>query len=253
MSLDRREGWRAKRVLITGAASGIGLACARRLAEDGPQLVLLGRTDVDEPAGDETTCIRGAVSGAGVADCLAQAVLKFEGLDAAINCAGVKGDLIPTGDQEDDAHDARYTVNALGACLALKSELRQMIAQRFGAIVNVSSIFGIRSSSGFGLYGATKRAVAGLTKAAAFAAAKYGVRLNAVAPGPVDRPSFRDVFSVLERSSPVSPLGRFAEAEEIADAMFWMAGGEASSVTGAIAPVDCGLGAQERHAGAALR
>jgi NAD(P)-dependent dehydrogenase (short-subunit alcohol dehydrogenase family) len=241
-------GWADKRALITGAGSGIGRACADMLAKSGARLVLLDR-DYGPYDGDQGVIrIEGDISKRETAaGAVAVAVERFGGLDVAINSAGMRGDLVPLIEQEDEAFDGLYAVNARGIFLSLKYEMRQMIAQRSGAIVNVSSIFGIRSTQGFSLYSATKHAVAGLTKAAALEGAEFGVRVNAVAPGPVNTPFIGRVLSEAERLSPVAPLGRFAEPEEIAEAILWLADDRASYVTGAIVPVDGGLSAQGRQ------
>ena len=218
------------------------------LAKSGARLVLVDRVfdhhDEDQGAIQFEGDISDPKTAAGA---VALAVERFGGLDVAINSAGVKGDLVPLIEQEDEAFDGLYAVNARGIFLSLKYEMRQMIAQRSGAIVNVSSIFGIRSTQGFSLYSATKHAVAGLTKAAALEGAAFGVRVNAVAPGPVNTPFIGRVLSDAERFAPVAPLGRFAEPEEIAEAIFWLADDKASYVTGAVVPVDGGLSAQGRQ------
>jgi NAD(P)-dependent dehydrogenase (short-subunit alcohol dehydrogenase family) len=241
-------GAHARRVLITGAASGIGLACAQRLFKEGANLLLVDQSIAPVDPGKTTVRIQGDVGEVGVmAKAVELAIQHFRGLDVAINCAGVKGDLAPIVEQEDDALDRLFSVNTRGIFLSLKYEMRQMMAQRSGAIVNVSSIFGIRSTSGFGLYSATKHAVAGLTKAAALEGAAFGVRVNAVAPGPVATPFIGRTLSEAERNSPVAPIGRFADPEEIANAILWLVADEASYVTGAILPVDGGLSAEGRH------
>jgi NAD(P)-dependent dehydrogenase (short-subunit alcohol dehydrogenase family) len=243
-----------KTVLITGASSGIGLCCARRLSQLGASLILVDRTPPASTGGheeawtgqtDKTVRVWGDVSVPGV---MRRAVEEgrehFGRLDAAINCAGVKGVLGSLIEQADDALDQLYAVNVRGIFLSMKYELHVMAEQRCGSIVNVSSIYGLRSAQGFALYSATKHAVAGMTKGAALEVAGLGIRINAVAPGPVNTPFLDRKLSEAERLSPVTPLCRFAEPEEIANAILWLCSEEASYVTGAIMSVDGGMSAQ---------
>jgi NAD(P)-dependent dehydrogenase (short-subunit alcohol dehydrogenase family) len=248
-------GFDKKTVLITGGSSGIGWSCARMLSKAGANVVILDRdkADLDELASIAThASSRDALLGdvtdpAAVRASVEKACQLGGALDIAINCAGVTGRLLPLVDQDDEALDALFSVNVRGVYLAMKYQLRQMLQTGRGSIVNVASIFGLRSAPNFVLYSATKHAVAGLTKGAALEMAKSGIRVNAVAPGPVNTPFLGRTLSDEERlSSPVTPMFRFAEPDEIARAILWLCSDEASFVTGTVLPVDGGLAAQSR-------
>jgi NAD(P)-dependent dehydrogenase (short-subunit alcohol dehydrogenase family) len=233
-----------KTVLVTGASSGIGHSCAKRLLADQAFVILVDRTQGPLSAEKSTLTVCGDVGAPGVMrEAVERGCDRFGRLDAAINCAGIKGMLVPLIEQQDDALDDLYAVNVRGVFLAMKYELRRMMAQRAGAIVNVSSIFGLRAARSFALYSATKHAVAGLTKGAALEGAPSGVRVNAVAPGPVNTPFIGRILTESERHSPVTPLSRFAEPDEIANAILWLCSDAASFVTGEILSVDGGLNA----------
>ncbi|MDB5582400.1 MAG: oxidoreductase [Bradyrhizobium sp.] len=241
-------------VLVTGASSGIGLSCAQRLLALGASVALV---DCNPPSPElveqlaataRIELVSADVGGAGEMErAVSRVVQRFGRLDAAINCAGIKGDLGPLVDQHDDALDALYAVNMRGIFLAMKYQLRQMMRARSGAIVNVSSIFGLRSAIDFSLYSATKHGVIGLTKGAALEVAGSGIRVNAVAPGPVATPFLGHDLSEAERFGPVVPMHRFADADEIAAAALWLCCSEASFVTGEVLSVDGGLSAQSKQ------
>src|SRR5258707_290487 len=182
-------------VLITGGLTGIGRATALAFAKEGAQLVVSGRRDeegqglVAELAGlgAEAVFVHTDVRNEhDVRDLVDKAVTRFGHLDVAVNCAGTEGKPGPVTEQTAETYAATFDTNVLGTLLSMKHELRVMLAQRRGSIVNVSSTYGHTGAAGASVYAASKHAVEGLTKSAALEAAELGVRINMVSPGPVE-------------------------------------------------------------------
>src|SRR5471032_1863814 len=182
-------------VLITGALTGIGRATALAFARDGANIVVSGRRDDAGAAlvrelkelGAEAEYINSDVRhDDSVANLIDQTVARFGRLDVAVNNAGTEGQPGLIVDQTAERYAATFDTNVLGTLLSMKHELRVMTAQKSGSIVNISSTMGARGAAGASLYVASKHAVEGLTKSAALEAADFGVRVNAVAPGPVE-------------------------------------------------------------------
>ncbi len=240
------ESFTNKRVLVTGAASGIGRACAELLAARGARLALLDRDGarlaaVARDLGGRAHVVDLAESAA-VGPAIAAAVSGLDGLDAAINAAGIEGPLGAVPDLADDAFDVLHAVNVRGLFLCLKAEIAAMTS---GAIVNLGSIYGLNGQPRFALYGATKHAVAGLTKAAALEVAARGIRINAVAPGPIATPLLdRATGGNPTRVVGNIPMRRLGRPDEVARAALWLASDESSFVTGHILSVDGGMIAQ---------
>src|SRR6202166_212648 len=182
-------------VLITGALTGIGRASARTFAQAGAHLVVSGRRDKEgqelvaelQGLGAESIFVHTDVRNENeVRDLVDQAVARFGRLDVAVNCAGTEGKPGPVTEQTAETYAATFDTNVLGTLLSMKHEMRVMLAQRSGSIVNVSSTNGHIAAPGASVYSASKHAVEGLTKSAALEAAASGVRVNSVAPGPVE-------------------------------------------------------------------
>jgi NAD(P)-dependent dehydrogenase (short-subunit alcohol dehydrogenase family) len=244
-------------ILITGALTGIGRATALAFAADGARLVVSGRRDEAGQAlaaelrglGVEAEFIRADVRHeADVRALIEQTVARFGRLDAAINNAGTEGQLGPVAEQTVDNYEATFATNVLGTLLSMKHEMRAMQAQGHGAIVNVSSIAGHVGIAGASVYVASKHAVEGLTKAVALEGAPAGIRVNAVAPGPVatdmldrfvgnDEAAKQGFFSTI-------PARRAASVDEIAQTIVFLAGDKARYLTGQVVAVDGGYSAQ---------
>src|SRR5213596_440381 len=182
-------------VLITGGLTGIGRAAAVAFARKGAKVVVAGRRDEAGNAlvkelrsfGSEAEFINADVRKEDDVRALVdKTVARFGRLDVAVNNAGTEGQPGPLTEQSAETYAATFDTNVLGTILSLKHELRVMLAQGHGNIVNLSSTMGSRGAAGASMYVASKRAVEGLTKAAALEGAAAGVRVNAVAPGPVD-------------------------------------------------------------------
>jgi NAD(P)-dependent dehydrogenase (short-subunit alcohol dehydrogenase family) len=168
---------------------------------------------------------------------------RFGRLNVAVNSAGTEGKPGPLVEQAADTYAATFDTNVLGALLSMKHELRVMMAQGGGSIVNISSTYGHEGARGASIYAGSKRAVEGMTKSAALEAAGLGVRVNAVAPGPTDTGMLNRFTGTAERKAALQsgvPLGRVGQPEEIAKAIVFLASDAASFVTGQIVTVDGG-------------
>jgi NAD(P)-dependent dehydrogenase (short-subunit alcohol dehydrogenase family) len=172
-----------------------------------------------------------------------RAVERFGRLDVAVNNAGTDGQQALLTEHSAATYAATFDTNVLGTILSLKHELRVMIAQGSGSIINLSSTMGSRGAPGASMYVASKHAVEGLTKSAALEAAPHGVRVNAVAPGPVDTELLSHFAGNLARKTALAdglPLKRLGRPEEIAQAIVFLASDHASFVTGEIVHVNGG-------------
>ena len=240
-------------VLVVGASSGIGAEAARLLAEDGARLMLVARsagplaaiTDELTAAGHDVASSTGDVSRAwDVARFVDATVERFGRLDGALNNAAATqaGRL----DQVSEADfDQLMAVNVKGTWLCLREEARVMVAQGQGSIVNVSSIGGLRGSSGMGAYQASKHAVIGLTKTAAHDLGPLGVRVNAVAPGPTESPMLdatrRAIPGGVEARVAATPLRKTGTGRDVAAAVSFLLGDRAGHLSGVVLPVDGGF------------
>jgi NAD(P)-dependent dehydrogenase (short-subunit alcohol dehydrogenase family) len=242
-------------VLVTGALTGIGRATATAFAKAGARVVVSGRRDdagrslVAElhELNAEAEFVRADVRHEeDVRNLMDQAVARFGQLDVAVNNAGTLGTPGPLTEQSAESYAAIFDTNVLGLVLSMKHELRVMQAQRHGSIVNLSSIVGHKALPGDPLYVASKHAVEGLTKAAALEAVAFGVRVNAVAPGPIATEMLEQLAGDADaRATLIAtvPLGRPGTPDEVVRIIMLLASEQASFVTGAIVPVDGGQSA----------
>lgn len=244
------RGLENKFVVVTGAASGIGLACAERFYDEGADLVLLDRmplaaaTDKAPALGRFTERMRwleGDVTKAKTHADL-DALLDEGGVDVLVNNAGVTRDGTALKMQE-DAWDLVNDVNLKAPFQLAQLVGRRMKAQgRGGAILNAASVVAHTGNFGQANYVATKAGLIGLTKTLARELGRYNVRVNAVAPGFVDTEMARAVPSeVLDKMNQRTPLGRLAQPSEIAAVYAWLASDDATYVTGTCINVDGGL------------
>lgn len=249
--------FKGKVALVTGAGSGMGLATANAFAEAGASVVL---ADAKEEAlhnaakkllanGHKAIAIRCDVSDdAQVAAMVDRTVSTFGRLDAAFNNAGVMPAIVETAESSRDEWDRVMGINLRGVWSCMKHELRQMLRQGSGAIVNCSSIGGMTGNPGISSYIASKHGVIGLTRTAALEYASRGIRVNAVCPGPIDTPIARAVVNWDEKAlaALVSevPMRRLGKPEEIASAVLWLCSPGAGYVTGHALVVDGGVTAR---------
>jgi NAD(P)-dependent dehydrogenase (short-subunit alcohol dehydrogenase family) len=239
-------------VLITGALTGIGRATAVAFAREGARIVVSGRRDEVGHAlaaelrslGAEAAFVRADVRrDDDVRNLVDQTVARFGRLDVAVNNAGTEGKPGPLTEQTAESYAATFDTNVLGMVLSLKHELRVMQPQGSGSIINLSSTVGQRGAPGAAIYTASKHAVEGLTKVAALEGATFGVRVNAVAPGPVETEMLDRFTGTAERKAGLVagvPLKRAGKPDEIAQAIVYLASGHASYVTGQILGVNGG-------------
>ncbi len=239
-------------VLITGALAGIGRATALAFAHEGARIVVSGRRDDAGEAlvaelqglGADALFVRADVRHEDdVRNLIDAAVERFGRLDVAVNNAGTEGQPGPLTDQTAESYAATFDTNVLGTVLSLKHELRVMLAQGSGAIVNLSSTMGSRGAAGASMYVASKHAVEGLTKAAALEGAAGGVRVNAVAPGPIETDMLTRFSGTPERKAALAagvPLKRLGKPEEIAQTIVFLASGKADFLTGQVIAVNGG-------------
>lgn len=243
-----------KVALVTGASSGIGRAIAIAFAAKGAKVMV---ADLNEEGGHETVMMIKDAGGeaafvkanvskeADVKAMVDETVKTLGGLDYAANNAGIEG--APTGLHLTTAKDWQMTidVNLTGVFFCLKHEIAYMLENNGGAIVNTSSIAGLRGMADLAPYIASKHGVTGLTRAAALEYAKQGIRVNSVHPGAIKTP----MVARLEDEMPemfagiaaMHPVGRIGEPNEIGETVVWLCSDEASFVTGHQMAVDGGF------------
>src|SRR5580658_2742676 len=253
--LSRRPSMNTQVVLITGALTGIGRAAAIAFAQDGAHVVVSGRRDKEgqelaaelQALGAEACFAHGDVREEDdVRDLVDRTVARFGRLDVAVNCAGTEGKPGPVTEQTAETYASTFDTNVLGTLLSMKHEMRVMLAQRSGSIVNVSSTYGHTGAAGASVYSASKHAIEGLTKSAALEAAASGVRVNAVAPGPIETAMLNRFTGSAERKDGFVagvPLQRVGEPDEIANAIVFLASSKSSFTTGQVLFVDGGKSA----------
>jgi NAD(P)-dependent dehydrogenase (short-subunit alcohol dehydrogenase family) len=242
-------------VLITGALAGIGRATAIAFGREGARVVVSGRRKEQGLAleaelhklGAEAAFIHADVRQEDdVRRMVDQTVERFGRLDVAVNNAGTEGKKGPITEQSAESYTATFDTNVLGVLLCLKHELRVMSAQKSGSIINISSTFGRIGAPGASLYVASKHAVEGLTKSAALEGAPFGVRVNVVAPGPIETEMLARFAGSNDQKANFAagvPLKRLGRPEEIAEAILFVASDKASFISGASIPVNGGKAA----------
>lgn len=242
-----------KVALITGASAGIGRATAKVMAGYGAKVVAVARRNAElqalveeiREAGGEAACVTGDVTvEQDVVNMVGFAVSEFGRLDCAVNNAGGGSRAPDWQEAELDDYANVLTANVSSTWMCMKYEIRQMLAQGGGGIVNLSSIAGIRTNFREG-YTSAKHAVNGLTLTAAAKYGYKGIRVNAVAPGIItDAGIWPDILksdpTLLPAWNDTIPLARTGAAKEVGEAIAWLCSDASSYVTGVVLPVDGG-------------
>ena len=239
-------------VLITGALTGIGRAAAIAFAKKGAQVVVAGRREEAGKAlveelrsfGSEAEFIKADVRKEDdIRAMVDKTVARFGRLDVAVNNAATEGQVGPITDQTAESYAATFDTNVLGVLLSMKHEVRVMQKQRSGSIINISSTYGHEGAPGASVYVASKHAVEGITKSVALEVVGSGIRVNAVAPGPVDTGMLTRFTGTPENKAALVttvPMARLGLPEEQGSAIVFIASDEASFITGHILNVDGG-------------
>jgi len=245
----------AKVAVVTGAASGLGLATAQAFAEAGASVVLAdsnqkavrSATERLKARGHKVRAVHCDVSDDSQVEAMVRETIgAFGRLDAAYNNAGVQNALAETADTTREDYDRVMGINLRGVWSCMRAELQQMRKQGSGAIVNCSSLGGLVGGAERGIYHAAKHGVIGFTKSAALEYAARGIRINAVCPGLIQTPMSDqmvaagqgEALKAMEKSIPMARVGR---PEEIANAVLWLCSDAASYVTGQSISVDGGF------------
>jgi NAD(P)-dependent dehydrogenase (short-subunit alcohol dehydrogenase family) len=238
--------------VVTGAGSGIGLACARRLAADGFAVVV---NDISPESAEHTASLLTAAGAharalpGDVGDqrvleaCVTVATAEFGRLDAVVSNAGYGRPGTVAG-TSDDLLDEMMSVNVKGVLHGIRAALPVMTAQGGGSIVNIASTAALAAATDRAAYGAAKSAVLALTRSAAVENARHGIRVNAVCPGPIHTPALERFVPDFDFYRRQLPMGRPAVADEVAAVVSFLAGPDSSYVSGVALPVDGAMGAR---------
>jgi NAD(P)-dependent dehydrogenase (short-subunit alcohol dehydrogenase family) len=248
------SSFKDKVVLVTCAASGMGLAAARAFAEEGAAVALADvniaavRAAAEQmvAAGQKAIALRCDVADdAQVKAMVEQTVSIFGRLDAAFNNAGVQSPAVDIADSTSEEFERVTAINLRSVWSCMKYELLQMRKQGSGAIVNNSSIGGLIGLPGRAIYHASKHGVIGLTRSAALEYAAKGIRINAICPGTIDTPMVQEMIAkdpqAMKEIMREQPIGRLGRAEEIASVVLWLCGPGSTFVIGHALAVDGGF------------
>jgi NAD(P)-dependent dehydrogenase (short-subunit alcohol dehydrogenase family) len=254
------SSFKNKTAIVTGGASGIGKAVVTQLLRAGANVAIVDRDirALDQVVSEfKTPAVIGVVADvtrkSDVERYVATTVEKFGGIDLFHNNAGIIGPTGPVIDFKLEDFQQVFEINVLGVLLGLQAVARHMIHRGFGgSIVNTGSAVGTRSVKDHGIYGASKAAVLRLTQQAAGELGRYGIRVNAIAPGSVDTPLLRNSFKTNDRSGQEAdrlvdaqlanrPLARATQPVDVANLVVWLLGSQSSMITGAINIIDGGV------------
>ncbi len=246
-----------KIALITGGGSGIGRETAVLFAQHGAKIAI---ADLNAAGGRETVQMITDVGGsaffvqtdvsqaAHVENMVDEVVGEYGRLDIAFNNAGIEGAPVRTADVGEAEFDLIMAINVKGVWLCMKFELRQMLLQGSGVIINAASVAGLIGAHSMPAYAASKHAVVGLTRTAAVEYARKGIRVNAVCPAIIRTPMVERAIAQLPQleqgAIQNNPSRRLGQPREVAEAVLWLASDASSFTTGATLTVDGGLTAQ---------
>ena len=247
-----------KIALVTGGGNGIGRASALLFAEHGAAVVVVDNDAaaaadtarlITEQGGDALDVAADVSRSDQVQAYVVAALRKHDRIDCFFNNAGIEGQVAPTAEYDEDVFDSVMAVNVKGVFLGLRHVLPVMLKQGSGTVVNSASIAGLVGSPGMPAYVASKHAVIGLTKVTAGEVSGAGVRVNAVCPGPIETRMIQGLAEQINPSDPDTvhkgyhsniPLGRYGQADEVANVVLFLCSDLASNITGAQYVVDGG-------------
>ena len=252
-----------KVAIISGAASGMGAATARRFAKEGARLVAVDRTEgvkdvVDEvrkAGGTAEAVIADAGSEKDVIAFIDRALAAYGRLDAIWANAGISGGLVPLAEQTVEHWQEILRINLIGPFLAVKYAMPHMIGQKSGAIVCTASVAGLKSGASGHPYAASKAGIISLVQTTAYSLSGTGVRINAVCPGLIETGMTKPIFDNAKargtdgKIGQLNPLKRAGQPHELAAMGLFLASDDASYVNGQAIPVDGGLTASMPYAG----
>lgn len=242
-----------KNVLVTGGASGIGLAAATLFLQHGANVVIAGRnaeqgaSAIKQLKSDKVSFIQADIADSDSIQSLIKETIGLHGsLDIVFNNAGVEGSFTPIDETSDESIIEVIDINVKGTLLAVKYEIAQLKKQKTGGvIVNTSSWLSHGASAGSAVYSASKAALDGMIRAVAIEAAPYQIRINNVNPGYIVTPMFRRFMNPDSEAAKVlmkqAPAGRFGQPEDIAELVVWLSSPAASFITGQSILADGGL------------
>jgi NAD(P)-dependent dehydrogenase (short-subunit alcohol dehydrogenase family) len=237
-----------KIAIVTGGGSGIGRATARRFAREGASVIVndiegdAARSVVSEIAAAGATATEhvGDVTDSGYVDALVAAALERHGrLDVMHNNAGY-GLIDHPGDFTDERFDKMMRVNLYSVMYGTRAALRPMLEQRSGSIINTASLAAFGAATDRAGYGIAKAGVVNLTRSTAVDYGRYGIRANAICPGPIETPAFKRFAPDLDYYAAQIPMKRLGQADDIAALAVFLASEESSYISGAAIPVDGG-------------
>jgi len=241
-----------KIAFVTGGGDGIGRATSVALSACGAKVIVtdinekMGKQTVDQikSMGNEASFFKMDVSVENDVKSITEIVIEEnKKIDLAINNAGVGGDFESI--HKTDLYDWNSTlnINLNGVFLCMKYQIKYMLRNRFGRIVNVSSMAGLKGVGGGASYSASKHGVIGLTKSAAIEYGDHNIRVNSVCPGFIDTKLIRNVpYKVIEFNKKINPMKRIGKTKEVADSILWLLSEKSSFVNGHSISIDGGYG-----------
>ena len=255
------KGFQGRVALVTGGASGIGKVTAQMFAREGAKVIVTTDKNIQgaeetvrliKEAGGEASFVQCDVSKAKEVEALiAKSVEIYGRLDYAFNNAGIGPDgkrvpIVPVADCPEELWERTIAINLTGVFYCMKYEIKQMLKQKFGAIVNTSSVGAFKAVPGFAAYDASKIGLFGLSKTAALECAASGIRVNVICPDPTLRTQLIEnltgsIQGQKDKMVNMLPMKRMAEPEEMAEAVIWLCSNKASYITGHALPVDGGM------------
>jgi NAD(P)-dependent dehydrogenase (short-subunit alcohol dehydrogenase family) len=253
--------FQGKVALVTGGATGIGKVTARIFAREGAKVIVSTDKNIKggedtvrliNQSGGEATFIKCDVSQAKEVEAMVDKCVQTYGrLDYAFNNAGIGPDgkrvpVVNIVDCPEEIWDRTIDINLKGVFLCMKYEIKQMLKQKYGAIVNTSSVGAWKPVPGFCAYSSSKAGLIALTKTAALEYADSGIRVNTILPGPTDRTLLMEYLTgtqkeMKEQMKNMIPMKRIAEPEDMAEAVIWLCSDAAGFITGHAMPIDGGM------------